>query len=270
MRRASPLLLAAAMAACVAVQTLPDPRGAVRPGQRLVVLVTQAPGPWIVSETDSKAATAAKLLPVGTLVQGMQEERILEASQDLAQYLPRPRYDQAVEEALAAVLRSAHDGPVQTFASSGLDPGLWRGWYKASDPLDWRRRYYSPDPDAPAPRDFAKILALDDAIVADVNVSFGTAAAEDGSVQPALSAATRVYRAGTAQLLVRREDFAVDKTSTTLTDFRLQPAELTRRLEALAPELGRTVGERLAGALALTPPAPTVVPTLPPGPPSQP
>jgi len=65
------------------------------------------------------------------------------------------------------------------------------------DQLDWRQRYYAPDPDQPAPRDYAKLLMLDDALILDVNVSFGTDATDDGRPLHTMSAASRVYRGDT-------------------------------------------------------------------------
>src|ERR1044072_2547481 len=97
--RKSLLLAVLAFAACVTPEAAPDPRGAIRPGQRVVVLVYQSPGPWIVADPDSKAETARKLLPLWTFLQGMQEDRINAVSKEIQPYLPRPRYDRALEAA---------------------------------------------------------------------------------------------------------------------------------------------------------------------------
>ena len=95
MRRPLPFaVLASLLASCVAVETPVDPRGSVRIGQRVVVMVHQSPGPWIVADPDNKAETALKLLPLGNFLVGMQEERVNEVSKELQPYLPRPRYDQ--------------------------------------------------------------------------------------------------------------------------------------------------------------------------------
>ena len=52
---------AAAVAGCVSVEQMPDPRGALGRTQRLVAAVYPAPGPWIIGSADSKAEAAAKI-----------------------------------------------------------------------------------------------------------------------------------------------------------------------------------------------------------------
>ena len=264
MRRTSTLLAASTLlSACVSVEPLPDPRQVVAPKQRLVALVYQSPGPWIIKESDSKAEAAAKILPVGFLVQTVQDDKTLELSKDIQQYLPRPRYDRALEESLIKTLQTLHSGPVQTGVEAGLAPVQLREWNSAKDQLDWRRRYYAPEYGAPSPRDYAKVLSLDDAVVLEVNLSFGTEATDEGQLLPAVSAALRLYRAGTSRLLWSREEMLTEKTSSmTLSEFRAEPRELTRILENLAPRLGEAAARSTAKALGLTPP-PSVVEALP-------
>lgn len=265
MRRASTLLAASALlCACVSVEPLPDPRQVVAPKQRLVALVYQSPGPWIINESDSKAESAAKILPVGFLVQTVQDDKTLELSKDIQQYLPRPRYDRALEESLIKALKTLHSGPVQTGTEAGLSSVQLREWNSAKDQLDWRRRYYSPEYGAPSPRDYAKVLSLDDAVVLEVNLSFGTEATDEGQLLPAVSAALRLYRAGTSRLLWSREEMLTEKTSSmTLSEFKAEPRELTRILENLAPRLGENSARSAAKALGLTPPPPDALKDLP-------
>ncbi|MBI3566040.1 MAG: hypothetical protein HY079_12650 [Elusimicrobia bacterium] len=150
---------------------------------------------------------------------------------------------------------------MQTSLQAGIVPDQLVAWNRAKDQLDWRLRYYGPDPDAPAPRDYARALTLDDALVLDVNVSFGTVGSEDGRVLPQMSAATRVYRGDTARLVWEHEDEVVDRVSSmTLAEFKLSPWELTRRWEALAPTLGAAVGASVVKAFAVAPPAPPPAP----------
>ncbi len=244
-----------ALSGCVAADVVADPRGAVQPGQRLIVIVQQSPGPWIVADPDSKAETALKLMPLGNFLQGMQEERINELSKEIQPYLPRPRYGEAIERALIAALKSSHDGPVQTSAEAGIDARQRRDWNAASDQLDWRRKYFAP-PYGSAPRDYSKNLSLDDAVIVDVNVSFGLEPDEEDRTLPALAAATRLYRADTSRLLASREDLLTDKTSsTTLSEFRVTPGELTDRLYAMATPLGTQIAGNLVRTLGLQPPA---------------
>ncbi|MEK7382072.1 MAG: hypothetical protein AAB262_02170 [Elusimicrobiota bacterium] len=257
MRRLSlPLALAASLSACVSVEPLAAPRQAIAPNQRLVVLVYQAPGPWIIKEADSKAEAAAKVLPMGFLVQTVQDDKTLELSKDLQQYLPRPRYDHELEAALLTTLKALHSGSVQTAAEAGLSPSQLREWNSAKDQLAWRRRYYAPEYGASAPRDYSKVLSLDDAVVLEVNLSFGTEATDEGQIQPAVSAALRLYRADTTRLLwTASEILTLKSSSMTLSEFKAQPRELTQILEQLAPRLGEAVARSTAKALGLTPPA---------------
>ncbi|MDT1107437.1 hypothetical protein, partial [Pseudomonas aeruginosa] len=86
-----------------------------RPGQRLVLAVYPSPGPWIVDAADSKAEAAAKISPVGFLMQSVQNEHTLTVSKDLQQYMPRPHYALAVHDAMLAALRAtASTKTVQT------------------------------------------------------------------------------------------------------------------------------------------------------------
>jgi hypothetical protein len=261
MRRVLPLFaLAAAAAGCVSVEGLPSARGALKPDQRLVVAVYPAPGPWIIGSADTKAESAAKISPLGFLVQTAENEHTLSVSKNLQQYLPRPRLGQAVQDSLLKALRvNRSTVPVQTAAEAGIAQAQLAEWNKSRDQLDWRLRYYAPDPDAPAPRDYAKVLTLDDAIILDVNVSFGTDATEDGKVQPTMSAASRAYRGDTSHLLWEHEDVATDQASSaTLSDYQVEPWRLTNSLQILAPTLGTNVANSFLGAFGLLPSTMTV------------
>lgn len=249
------------LAACVTVEPPPEPRGAIKPGQRLIVMVHQSPGPWIVADPDSKAESAMKLLPMGTFLQGIQEERINELSKEIQPYLPRPRYDHAVESALIAALKAAHGGQVQTAAEAGIAPAQRKEWNAAADQLDWRRKYYFTDGQK-TPRDYSKLLSLDDAVIIDVNVSFGAEPAADESERtlPLLSAASRAYRADTSRLLWGREQRMSDETSSmTLTEFRAEPVDLTNRLHAMSAPLAAKIAADLSRDAGLLPPAPPIL-----------
>ncbi|MCM2303461.1 MAG: hypothetical protein NDJ72_02070 [Elusimicrobia bacterium] len=287
--RRTPLfaVIALLLASCVTIEPPPNPRGAVKPGQRLIVLVHQAPGPWIVADPDSKAESAMKMLPLGTFLQGVQEERINTLSKEIQPYLPRPRYDQAVEAALIQSLKAAHDGPVQTAAEAGIAPAQRKDWNAASDQLDWRRKYYFTDPSIPSPRDYSKLLSLDDAVVVEVNLSFGLEPDAQDRTLPLLSAAARAYRADTTRMLWSREERLSDTTSSsTLTEFRAAPVELTDRLYVMSVPLAGKIAAGLAqdaglrpaapprradpppapGLLDLSSPAPVAAPSAPPAP----
>lgn len=249
------LLLATLLTACVAPEPVLDGRGAVAPGQRLIVAVYASPGPWIVADPDSKAESAAKLLPIGMLMQGIQEDKVNELSKELQPYLPRPRYDRAFEAAFLAELKAKHDGKVQSWTEAELPPEAKREFNRADDQLDWRRRYLQPR--SGAPRDYSRFLTIDDAVVVDLNLQYGTdVSEEEGRLLPTLTVATRVYRPGTAKMLWSHIDVASDQASTrTLTEFRAEPKDLTDRLEALVPELAKKAAGSLSEGLRLNAPA---------------
>lgn len=239
--------LAALAASCVTPEAAPDPRGAIKPGQRLIVMVFQSPGPWIIADADSKAESALKILPLGNFLQGMQEDRVNAMSKEIQPYLPRPHYDQAIEAALIKALKASHNGPVQTAAEAGIAPAQRRDWNAAADQLDWRRKYYFTETSLRAPRDYSKILSLDDAVVLEVNVSFGLEPDDQERTLPLLSATSRLYRADTSHMLWSREERLSDTTSSaTLTEFRATPQDLTDRLYALSEPLAARVATDLS------------------------
>jgi hypothetical protein len=246
---------AAAISGCVPVEGLPDPHGALKPGQRVVVAVYPSPGPWIIGAADTKAEAAAKISPLGYFVQTAENQHTLSVSKNLQQYLPRPRLGLAVQDSLVAALRAARSTEtVQTAMEAGIATTQLADWNKSKDQLDWRQRYYTPDPDEPAPRDYAKVLTLDDALILDVNVSFGTDASDDGRLLPTITAASRVYRGDTAHLLWSHEDIVTDQASSaTMTDIQLQPWTLTDDLTKLAPALGTAVADAFLKAVTVVP-----------------
>lgn len=253
-------VIASLFTACVTIEAPVDPRGAVKPGQRLIVMVFQSPGPWIVADPDSKAESALKLMPLGTFLQGIQEDRINDLSKEIQPYLPRPRYDQAVEAALIKALKAAHGGSVQTAAEAGIAPLQRKDWNAAADQLDWRRKYYAASGGRAAPRNYSKLLSLDDAVIIEVNLSFGLEPDEDDRTLPLLSAVSRAYRADTTRMLWSQEERLSDKTSSsTLTEFRADPTELTDRLYAMSAPLAAKIAAGLARDTGLLPAPPPIL-----------
>lgn len=265
MRRLARVVLpAAVLAACVSVAPVPDPHGVYKAGQRLVVMMYQSPGPWIVSDTGSKLGSAAEISPFGFAVEALHDRRTLSVSKDLQQYLPRPPYAVDAQAALLAELRTIlSSAAVQTALEVGVPPEQIQGWNRARDQLDWRSRYFSPDPDSPAPRDYSKVAGLGDALVLDVNLSFGTTATESGALQPLLSASWRVYRGEDGRKVWEHVEEVVDHTSSsTLVDIQTTPADFTARLASLAPALGKAVAREFIRAFAVAPlSAPPAAPT---------
>ena len=263
-RIALPFLLAAAGSACVSVAPPPDPHGVYQPGQRLIVMVYQAPGPWIVSDTDSKLESAAQITPLGFAMAGLQNNHTLSVSKAIEQYLPRPRYDEEFQAALLSELKlHLSSAPLQTGLDAGIPPEQIQRWNRAKDQLDWRTAYLAPDPSSPPPRDYSRAFNLDDALVLDANIAFGTTATDDGKLQPQLTASWRVYRGLNGREVWEHVDDMVDaQSSTTLVEIQSSPADLPARLELLAPKLGQAVGHEFARAFGLLPSTSTARPGL--------
>jgi hypothetical protein len=250
-----PLLLAAAGSACVSVAPPPDPHGVYQPGQRLIVMVYQAPGPWIVSDTDSKLESAAQITPLGFAVASLQNNHTLAVSKAIEQYLPRPRYDEEFQKALLAELAlHLSSAPLQTGLEAGITPEQMQRWNRAHDQLDWRQIYFAPDPDGPPPRNYSRDYGFDDALILDANLAFGTTATDAGQLQPDLAVAWRVYRGLNGRKVWEGSDELIDTTSSsTLVDIQTNPSDLPARLETLAPKLGQSVGHEFARAFGLLP-----------------
>ncbi|MDO8756393.1 MAG: hypothetical protein Q7J64_00115, partial [Elusimicrobiota bacterium] len=105
------------------------------------------------------------------------------------------------------------------------------------------------------------------AVIVDVNLSFGLEPDVEDRTLPVLSAAARAHRAGTARMLWSREERLSDTTSSsTLTEFRAAPAELTDRLLTLAAPLGQKIAGSLARETGLRPAPPPILVETPPVP----
>lgn len=258
-RRLAPLLVAPILGACVSLEEAPLPRGAVSPGQRTVLLVYSSPGP-VITELDSKAETAAMILPgLGLLVQSAHDDRDLAASRDLQQYLPAWDPAGKFHPLLARELATTgHPGRFIGAEEAGLSPAELSGWNKAEHYLDWRRRYFQENPELPAPRDYSKNLSLDDALIFEVDLAHGVERDGEGNAAPNLSAAVRLLRASTLRTLWRREMAVEDKAGArTLYDFKVEPDDLIAKWEKLMPALAGKIAAALRENLkAEGPPAP--------------
>ncbi len=253
-RLALPLLAAAATAACVSVAPPPDPHGVYKPGQRLVVFVYQAPGPWIVTSGDSNIESAAQITPLGFAVQGLEDSQTLRVSKTVQQYLPRPRYDDELQDALMKELRTYISSSAVSAMQAGIGPERIQRWNRARNQYSWRTRYFQTDPTLPPPRDYSRAHELQDALVLDVNLSFGTTAVgtgQDAVLHPDLAASWRVYRGINSHDLWDHLNEDVDPSTMTIVDLETTPSNLTDRLQAMAPQLGREVGHEFARAFGL-------------------
>ncbi len=239
------------LAACVSVEEAPLGKNAVEKGQRTVLLVYPAPGP-VVGEADSKGETAAKLIPgIGLAVQGAQDDRDNAASKDLRQYLPP--FDAATQfyaPMLAELQKTPSEGKWTTAEEAGFSTVTLRAFNQADSLSDWRHKYdqISYEHETPA-RDYSKLLDLDDAMIFEVNLSYGLLGDGEGNYAPQVSGTARLYRASTMRQLWRHEETAVDGDAAArkmLYDHKTAPVELVRRWKALLPQLAQKLAADFA------------------------
>ncbi|MBI5241914.1 MAG: hypothetical protein HY926_15685 [Elusimicrobia bacterium] len=251
MRTLRGLFLAALALSTGACVTLNEPvlsEQSVGKGQRTIVLVYPAPGPWVITDSESKAESAAKMLPgLSFAVQSFQDDRYKEASEKLRPYVPYwPARELLEAELFKALPRTRFPGALVPVAEAAVDTTTLRLWNRASDTLDWQNRYLYPDPSAPHPRDYSRLLSWDDALVFEVNVLPQLTADDDGNMVPTLVAASRLLRCQTLRLLWRHEDKAdAPAQARSLYEFMTLPQQLLDRWRALVPALA----ERIAGSL---------------------
>lgn len=247
-RRALPLLAAAAvLGGCVSLEEAPMQRNAIGKDQRLLLLVFPAPGP-LLSEDDSKAETAAKIVPgLGLVVKDMQDGRDLKASQDLQRYLPR--WDAAGEfRSSFAKQLDALGQPAKIVGpqDAGIPADQVLRLNRAADVNDWQIRYYLPQPDHVVGRNYSTFLNLDDAVVLEVNLAYALDSDGEGNYTPAARAVTKLMRASTMHQLWRHEDRVDEKGATkTLYEFKVAPDQLIGAWKRLMPMLGAKVAESL-------------------------
>jgi hypothetical protein len=275
MRTRRGLCIAALAPLCGACVTLNEPvltPQSIGKGQRAIVLVYAAPGPWVITDSESKAEAAAKMLPgLSFAVQSFQDDRYKAASESLRKYVP-PWPARALVEAelLKALPRTRFPGNFIPVAEASVDTATLRLWDRASDTLDWQNRYLYPDPMAPHPRDYGRYLPWDDALVLEVNVLPQLTADDDGNMIPTLIAASRLLRCQTLRLLWKHEDKADDPAGArSLYEFMTLPQQLLDRWQGLAPALAEKIAGSLFSALnpgaALPGSPPDALPGAPPG-----
>ncbi|MBI5630247.1 MAG: hypothetical protein HY921_05130 [Elusimicrobia bacterium] len=233
----------ALLASCVSLEEARLAPGAVRPGQKTVLLLYAGPGP-LVSAADSNVESAAKIVPgLGLVVQSAQDDRDLAASKDLARYLPAWTPESAfyprLQEALAV---SGHPGAFIAQEQTDVPADSLRKLNEARDALDWRNRYFLPGLEGAHGRNYAAFLSLDDALIFEVNLLYGVASDEQGLMVPILGAAVKLLRPATLKTLWRQEFLAEDKPAAkSLYDFKAGPAQLTANWEKMMPELAQKI-----------------------------
>ena len=252
MSRLWPLVLALCCGACVTVtDPVLSPQSIAR-GQRTIVLVYAAPGPWVITDSESKAESAAKMLPgLSYAVQSFQDDRYKAAAETLQKYIPPWGVKGLVEEALLKELpRTRFPGSFVPVAEAAADTAALRGWNRAADTLDWQNRYITPDPLAPNPRDYSRFLPWDDALVLEVNVLPMLSADDDGNMIPTLTSVSRLVRCQTMHLLWKHEDKAEDPPNArSLYEFETLPLQLIDRWKALVPAFAAKIAGSLFSAL---------------------
>ncbi|MBI5883214.1 MAG: hypothetical protein HZB91_08925 [Elusimicrobia bacterium] len=245
------------MAGCVSLDEAPIPSGAVRPDQRTAVVVYIAPGPWVTQEQDTKAESAAKILPgVGQFMQSVQDDGDLKASNELRQYYTVWPGAAVFRETLAAELRKAeYPGIPVSWESAGAPAHVFERFNRAENVLDWRKRYFlASQLDLRNLRDYSQVLEFDGHLILEVNVQYGLMNNAEGNSYPSLQAFSRLYRANTMKLLWSRSDLVDDKTEPrNIYEFKASPALLSEKLDKLSLPLAASIAAALRAALPAAP-----------------
>jgi hypothetical protein len=249
-RRALPLLalVPLLLGACVSLEEAPMARQALTRDQRLLLLVYSAPGP-VLSEEDSKAETAAKIVPgLGLVVKDSQDQRDLKASKDLQQYLPpfdaSQEFDGSFRKQLLALGTPSR---VISEQDTGLPADTFRRLNAASDELDWQLKYYVQQPGAVGvSRNYSRFLGLDDVVVLEVNLVYGLDSEDEQVYAPTLKAVTKLVRANTMHQLWRHENIVSEPNAKkTLYEFKTSPNDLLFAWKRLMPALGLQIADDL-------------------------
>ncbi|MCX5797653.1 MAG: hypothetical protein NTY77_19355 [Elusimicrobia bacterium] len=244
--------LALCCGACVSVGEPVLVPQAIAKSQRTILLVYPAPAPWVITDSESKAEAAAKMLPgISYAVSSFQEDRYKAAADTLAKYVPRwPSRDLLEAALLKELAKTDFPGRFIPVAEAEADTATLRGWNRSSDVLDWQNRYISPNPALPHPRDYSRFLAWDDALVLEVNLLPLLSADDDGNMIPTLNATSRMFRCQTMHPLWKHEDQADDPASArTLYEFETLPQQLLDRWKALVPALASKISASLYASL---------------------
>ncbi len=251
-RKLWPLALTLCCGACVTVGEPVLVPQSIAKGQRTILLVYPAPAPWVITDSESKAEAAAKMLPVlGYAVSSFQNDRYKAAADTLNKYIPRWPSRDLLEAALLKELPKT-DFPGRFIPVTEADPDTTtlHGWNRSTDVLDWQNRYLHADPNTPHPRDYSSVLPWDDALALEVNLLPLLAADDDGNMIPTLTATSRLFRCQTMHPLWKHEDSVEDKSNArSLYEFETLPQQLLDRWKGLVPALALKISSSLYGGL---------------------
>lgn len=284
LKKCAPSVLFAVLAftpACVTVEEAPLPKTVlIAPGQKTLIVIYTAPGPWVTAGPDTNMESAAKYLPgLGIVVEGAQDDRNLKLSAPVGEYLAAWKPEMVWTPVLVDALRTREFPGTwipPALAAAELDAETQRKFNQAKDVLEWRRRYFLSEPsELRQHRNYSTFLSLADAFVLEVNLQHGLTGTTEGNFNPALAAKARLYRAGTMRLLwvgeADAERPAPAGKEKSLWDYMNAPKELTRTYESLMPELAEKISTSFHAAMSasrnLTSPSPP--PPQPPPVPSQ-
>lgn len=265
MRRFLPLAAASLLlGACVSLEEAPMAGQAISKDQRVLLVAYHPPSPFIV-EDDSKAETAAKIVPgLGLVVKDAQDERDRKASLDIQQYLPRWNPSELFLSTFTLQLaRLGLPGKVVTWADTTVPPAARARLEKANDVNDWRDKFYEQVPGQIPARNYAPFLELDDAVVLEINLAPTLETDGEGNFTPALRSMTKLVRANTMRQLWRHENKLNEPgAARTLYDFKVKPDDLIYAWKRLMPMLGLKIVDDLREALQaanvpLRPPEPS-------------
>jgi len=136
-------------------------------------------------------------------------------------------------------------------SEAALDTATVSAWNRAADTLDWQTKYLHEDTALPHPRDYTRILSLDDALVFEANLLPYVAADESDNVIPSLTLTSALYRCRDMHLLWRNEVTVDSKANArTLYEFKTLPQQLVDRWKDLMPTLAAQVAQNFSIALA--------------------
>jgi hypothetical protein len=246
------LLLPLLLSSCVTLGGVAMVPNAVKPAQRTVLIVYASPGP-VMRESDSNIKEAAKVIPgLSFIIGATQSKRDLGASQSLKRllgpYEPAQLFYPQLRKRLSSV---AYPGRFVTPAEAEISPRQLKQFNSAKDINDWLLRISGRHPQHPVARDYRPLPQLRDALVMEIDFSYGAPSDGKGNYMPTLTAVTKLFRASDMMLLWRHENSVEDKAgSTPALEFRRHPAKLLKKYEQLMPQLAQQIAQGLAANLA--------------------
>lgn len=252
-----PLAAVLAVGGCVPIEEARIPQGALRPDQRTAIVVFLSPGPWVTQEEETKAESAAKFLPgVGQLMQSVHDDQDFKVSNEFRQAYANWPNGATFSTVLAEELRkTGYPGTLVTWQEAGAAAPVIERFNRASDVLDWRRRYLVASPlDLKHLRDYSTILELDGHLILEVNLEYGLANNAEGNVHPVLGCVGRLYRANTMKLMWSRSETARDKSEPkNIYEYKVAPQILSEKFDQLMPALAQSIAADLRVSIPAAP-----------------